>query len=174
MKVKSSYGRNRSAHIEQEIAKVEAELSNLANRRSQLLTDLTQLRRRLEELSAEHSWDYLEKQSQRIHQIPYEIDEDDKMEAFETWLEYLNIHLKLPFEPDVFESQERGPLHNGVRVALTGFEGLIDSYGILVNIKIESSANVFPLCDLKAANQKSTHYILTDDYAVWFANRSWS
>ena len=36
-----------TVHIEQEIAKIEAELSNLANRRSQLLADLTQLRQRL-------------------------------------------------------------------------------------------------------------------------------
>lgn len=35
-----------TANIEQEIAKIEAELSNLANRRSQLLADLTQLRQR--------------------------------------------------------------------------------------------------------------------------------
>ena len=36
-----------TANIELDIAKIEAELSNLANRRSQLLADLTQLRQRL-------------------------------------------------------------------------------------------------------------------------------
>lgn len=128
----------------------------------------------IEELSAEHSWDYLGKQGQRIHQVLAEVDEDDDMKAFETWQEYMEAHLKLPFEADVSESQERGPLHFGDRVTVTGFEGAEDMYGVLVNIKAGSSAYVFPLCDLKAANQKSTQSVLTDDYAVWFANRSWS
>jgi len=128
----------------------------------------------IEELSAEHAWDYLGKQGQRIHQVLYEVDEDDEMEAFETWLEYMNVHLILPFEAEVYESQERGPLHSGDRVTVTGFEGVFDSYGILVNIKARGSAYVIPLCDLKAANMKSPQFILTDDYAVWFANRSWS
>ena len=128
----------------------------------------------IEELSAEHAWDYLGKQGQRIHQVLYEVDEDDEMEAFETWLEYMEAHLKLPFEAIVSKSQDHGPMHSGDRVTVTGFEGVFDSYGILVNIKVRGSAYVFPLCDLKAVNQKSTQYTLTDDYAVWFANRSWS
>jgi hypothetical protein len=125
----------------------------------------------IEELSAEHSWDYLGKQGQRIHQVLYEVDEDDEMEAFETWQKYLEAHLKLPFEAEVSEMQERGPFQAGDRVTVTDFEGVEDMYGVLVNIKARGSAYVFPLCDLKAANQKSTHYTLTDDYAVWFSNR---
>jgi len=128
----------------------------------------------IEELSTEHAWDYLGKQGQRIHQVLYEVDEGDEMEAFETWLEYLNVHLKLPFDAVVSESQDHGPMHSGDRVTVMGFEGVFDSYGILVNIKARGSEYVFPLCDLKAVNQKSTQFILTDDYAVWFANRSWS
>jgi hypothetical protein len=41
----------------------------------------------------------------------------------------------------------------------------------LVNIKARGEAYVFLLCDLKAVDQKSANYALTDDYAVWFANR---
>ena len=78
------------------------------------------------------------------------------MEAFETWQKYMETHLKLPFEAEVSESQERGPLQAGDRVTVTGFEGAEDLYGVLVNIKARGSAYVFPLCDLKAANQKST------------------
>ncbi len=44
-------------------------------------------------------------------------------------------------------------------------------YGVLVNIKTRENAYVFPLCDLKAANEKSANFTLIDDYAVWFANR---
>jgi len=128
----------------------------------------------IDELSAEHAWDYLGKQGQRIRQVLYEVDEDDEMEAFETWLEYMETHLKLPFDAVVSEPQDHGPMHSGDRVTVTGFEGVFDSYGILVNINAGSSTYVFPLCDLKAGNQKSTNYILTNDYDVWFANRSWS
>jgi hypothetical protein len=123
------------------------------------------------ELSAEHSWDYLGKQGQRIHQVLAAIDKDNEMKAFKAWQKYLETHLKLPFEAIVSESQGRGLLHFGDRVTVTGFEGAEDMYGILVDIKAGDNAFVFPLCDLKAANQKSTHYTLTDDYAVWFSNR---
>lgn len=125
----------------------------------------------IEELSAKHSWDHLGKQGQRIHQVLGEVDEDDDLEAFEAWQEYLEAHLKLPFEAVVSESQERGPLQFGDRVKVIGFQGAEDLYGVLVKLKAGRSAYVFPLCDLKAENQKSTNYVLIDDYAVWFANR---
>ncbi len=125
----------------------------------------------IEKLSAEHSWDYLGKQGQRIHQVLAGVDEDDDLEAFKAWQGFLETHLKLPFEAEVSEMQERGPFQAGDRVTVTGFEGAEDLYGILVNIKAGGRPYIFPLCDLKAANQKSTQFILTDDYDVWFANR---
>ena len=125
----------------------------------------------IEEMSTEHSWDYLGKQDQRIHQILRDVDEDDDLEAFEAWQEYLKARLKLPFEAVVSEYQERGPLQSGDRVTVVGFEGVEDLYGVLVNIKAGRNSYVFPLCDLKAINEKSTNYTLTDDYAVWFSNR---
>src|SRR3972149_11212632 len=67
----------------------------------------------IEELSAEHAWDYLGKQGRRIHVVLQDVDEDDDLEAFEAWYEYLEAHLKLPFEAAVSESQDRGPLRFG-------------------------------------------------------------
>jgi hypothetical protein len=125
----------------------------------------------IQELSAEHAWDYLGRQGQRIHEVLKNVDEDDELEAFETWQEYLKTHLKLPFEAVVSESQERGPLRFGDRVKVISFEGVEDMYGILVNIQVGHQGYVFPLCDLKSADKKSITYGLTDDYAVWFANR---
>src|SRR3972149_794018 len=124
----------------------------------------------IEEMSTEHSWDYLGKQDQRIHQILRDVDEDDDLEAFEAWQEYLKARLKLPFEAVVSEYQERGPLQSGDRVTVVGFEGVEDLYGVLVNIKAGRNSYVFPFCDLKAINEKSTNYTLTDDYAVWYSN----
>ncbi len=54
---------------------------------------------------------------------------------------------------------------------MISFEGVEDLYGILVNVQIGQQGYVFPLCDLKAVDKKSINYGLTDDYAVWFANR---
>jgi hypothetical protein len=125
----------------------------------------------VEELSAEHNWDYLGKQGQRIHKVLQDVDEDNDLEAFEAWQEYLEAHLKLPFEAAVSESQARGPLRFGDQVKVIGFQGVEDPYGVLVHIKIGRNAYVFPLCDLKAVNEKSANFTLTDDYAVWFANR---
>jgi hypothetical protein len=125
----------------------------------------------IQQLSSEHAWDPLGKQGQRIHQVLWDVNEDDDLEAFEVWHEYLETHLKLPFEAEVSESQERGPLRFRDRVKVISFEGVEDLYRILVNIQIGHQGYVFPLCDLKAADKKSINYGLTDDYAVWFANR---
>ena len=125
----------------------------------------------VEELSAEHNWDHLSKQGQRIHNVLQGIDEDDELEAFETWQEYLEAHLKLPFDAVVSEFQERGPQRVGDLAKVIDIEGVEDRYGVLVNIKAKGNAYVFPLCDLKASNEKSANFTLTDDYAVWFANR---
>jgi hypothetical protein len=125
----------------------------------------------IEELSAEHNWDYLGKQGQRIHKVLQDVDEDDDLEAFEAWQEYLEARLKLPFDAVVSEYQERSPLQAGDLVKVVSFEGVEDLYGVLVNIKARGSSYVFPLCDLKAANERSVNFTLTDDYAVWFANR---
>jgi hypothetical protein len=125
----------------------------------------------IEELSAEHAWDYLGEQGQCIQQVLLGVDEDDDLKAFEAWQEYLEGHLKLPFDAFISEYQERGPLQSGDQVKVVGFEGVEDLYGVLVNIKAGRNSYVIPLCDLKAVNEKFANFTLTDDYAVWFANR---
>jgi hypothetical protein len=125
----------------------------------------------IEELSTVHAWDYLGRQGQRIHKVLQDADADDDLEAFEAWQEYLEAHLKLPFDAVVSEYQDHGPLQAGDPVIVVDFEGSEDLYGVLVNLKAGRKSYVFPLCDLKATNEKSDNFTLTDDYAVWFANR---
>jgi hypothetical protein len=79
--------------------------------------------------------------------------------------------LTFPFEAEVTEWQERGPLRAGDRVKVTGIRDIEDLYGVLVDVRVSHRKFVFPLCDLKAMDKKSSNYQLTDDYAVWFANR---
>jgi hypothetical protein len=41
----------------------------------------------IEQFSADHAWDYLGKQGQRIHQVLQDVDEDNEQEAFAAWQE---------------------------------------------------------------------------------------
>jgi len=125
----------------------------------------------VKELSVEHAWDDFGKQGQRICQVLRNVDEDDDMAAFKAWQEYLKAHLKLPFKAVVSEHQERGPLQTGDQVTVTDFQEVDDLYGIFVGVVAGYKTYVFPLCDLEAVNPKSPQHTLTDDYAVWFANR---
>jgi len=126
----------------------------------------------IEKLTAEHAWDYLGVEGQSIHQVLRDVDEDDEMAAFAAWQKHLKARVKLPFEAEVTEWQERSPLQSGDRVTVVGFEDVDDSYGVLVKIKTAGHRTyAFPLCDLTALDENSASYTLTYEYAVWFANR---
>ena len=127
--------------------------------------------RALAELASQHAFAYLGEQGRRIRKALAQADEEDDMDAFAAWSDYLEEHLAFPFEAEVSEFQERGPLRVGDRVKVTGIRDIEDLYGILVDVRMGHRKFVFPLCDLKAVDQKSSNYELTDDYAVWFANR---
>lgn len=143
----------------------------------------------IKEISSEHAWDYRDEQGRRIQQVLKDIvdvdeDEDeeydeeddeeaddDDLEAFDAWKNYLEGRLKFPFEAEVSEYQDRGPLQSGNKVTVLGIEDYEDLYGILVKIKKGARTYIFPLCDLEAKDKNTPNYTLVDDYAVWFANR---
>jgi hypothetical protein len=52
----------------------------------------------LAERSAEHAWAYLGAQGRRIRSALRALDEDDDMDAFRAWSEYLEEHMIFPFE----------------------------------------------------------------------------
>jgi hypothetical protein len=109
-------------------------------------------------------------QDRRIGQVLADVDADDEMAAFEAWDEYLTQHLTFPFEAEVAEFQERGPLQAGDRVQVLRTSTLEDLYGILVRVRARRGEYDFPLCDL-VVDKASPNYQEVDDYAVWFANR---
>ena len=125
----------------------------------------------LAERSAEHAWSYLGEQGKRIRNALRGVDEDDYVDAFTAWSEYLEGHLVFPFEAKVTEWQERGPVQAGNLGKVVGIRDIEDLYGILVDLRVGHRKYVYPLCDLKAVDENSRNYQLTDDYAVWFANR---
>ena len=112
-------------------------------------------------------------QDRRIGQALAGVDaeRDDEMAAFDAWDEYLTQHLTFPFEAEVAEFQERGPLRAGDRVQVLHISILEDLYGILVRVRARRGEYDFPLCDLEVVDKASPNYQVVDEYAVWFANR---
>jgi hypothetical protein len=110
-------------------------------------------------------------QDRRIGQVLDAVDADDELAAFDAWDEYLMQHLTFPFEAEVSEFQERGPLQAGDRVHVLRISAVEDLYGILVHLRARRGEYDFPLCDLEVVDKASPNYQMVDDYAVWFANR---
>lgn len=119
-----------------------------------------------EELESVYSWLGDDEEEKRIYQVV--ADAEDKMQA---WYDNLKNKLSFPFEAEVDEPQDRGPLECGDKVKVQSLVEADALYGVLVNINLGRKRFVFPLCDLKVVDNKSENYILVSDYCVWFANR---
>ena len=83
----------------------------------------------------------------------------------------VKANLTFPFEAEVSEWQDRGPIKTGEHVSVLGIEMVDDSYGLIVAIKAKHGRYDFPLCDLEAFPDTSPNYEPVKDYAVWFANK---
>ncbi|HEN21100.1 MAG TPA: hypothetical protein ENN86_03725 [Desulfobacteraceae bacterium] len=102
----------------------------------------------------------------RIYKVIADADDPD-----EAWNEYLIKALVFPFEAEVSEPQDHGPLDNGDIIQVNGIDEVDDLYGVLVKVTEGRRRFVFPLCDLEVTDKKSPNYIPVNDYCVWFANR---
>lgn len=123
-------------------------------------------------LAAQSTWLGLGgEQGRRVQKVLAGIAEDDEMVAFSAWKRYLKAHLVFPFEAEVSEYQEYGPIRAGDRVIVQRITGVEDLYGVLVQMVWKGYAHEFPLCDLEVVDKNSPNYQPVDDYAVWFANR---
>jgi len=72
----------------------------------------------LEEISEEHSWSWLGEEGRRINEVLAGGEEKDGGEAFGAWENHFRKVLVFPFEAEVAEYQERGPLRQGDRVSV--------------------------------------------------------
>ena len=124
-----------------------------------------------DEIEDAHQMDYLGKQGRRMQQVLNSAVRKSEMGRFDAWGKYLSEKLNFPFEAEVSESQERGPIRTGEHVNVLGIEIVDDSYGIIVSIKTKRGHYDFPLCDLEALPETSPNYQPLNDYVVWFANR---
>ena len=123
------------------------------------------------ELEDAHHMDHLGEQGRRIQKVLNSASRKGEMGAYKAWEKYLQTNLKFPFEAEVSEWQEHGPLQAGENVSVLGIEIIDDSYGVIVAIKAKQGRYDFPLCDLEAIPDTSPNYQPVNDYAVWFANR---
>lgn len=127
--------------------------------------------RMIQKLQKEHGWSHLSKEGQRIQTVLKGVNPEDDWACMKAWGEHLRLVLDFPFEAQISEFQEQGPLRAGYKVSVKSIVDVHDLYGVLVEVKYERETYSFPLCDLKATNRKSPHYQFVQDYAVWFANR---
>ena len=113
----------------------------------------------------------LDEQDLRIQEILKGISEDDEMKLFERWNNYLVENLEFPFEAEISEWQERGPLKEGYIINILSIDDFYDLYGVVAKVTYKRKKYNFPLCDVEVIDKKSKNYALIYDYAVWFANR---
>lgn len=112
------------------------------------------------------------KNGRRIHEVVKDVDPDDEMALFEAWKAYLKKALTFPFDAEVSEFQEGGPVRQGDKVSVRELLAEVDEvWGVFVKVRREGHDFEFPLCELKAIGKKSPNYNPVSDYAVWYANK---
>jgi hypothetical protein len=123
------------------------------------------------DLAKQYAWSHLGEQGRRIRQVLASMDPDDEVDDMYAWEEYLTEHLSFPFEAEVDEAQDRGPLRDGDRLKVTGISLLDELYGVIVDVWRGRRKYAFHLCDLAVVDERSPNHQLVKDYRVWFANR---
>ncbi len=99
-------------------------------------------------------------------------DEEGEISEFSYWYDRLEEELDFPFEAEISEHQSsRGPLQIGDKIRIISIFDYDELYGAIVEVRKRRKKYYFPLCDLKAVDEKSDNYKIVDEYAVWFANR---
>jgi hypothetical protein len=125
----------------------------------------------IDKLESKHAWDHLGEEGKRIQAVLAGVDPNDEWAAVKAWEKHLREVLQFPFDAEVSEYQERGPLQSGDKVSVKGITTMEDLYGVIVEGRFGRKKYHFPLCDLKPIDKKQPNYQAVDDFAVWFANR---
>lgn len=132
--------------------------------------DVQHAQKELERISyANFSW--LGDAGKRIHRILLGVDHSDEMAVMNRWGAYLEEHLTFPFNAEVHEWQERGPLQSGDRVSVKTISTVDELYGVIVALRLSRRKYDCPLCELTVIDKQSANAQLVHDYRTWFANR---
>jgi len=122
-------------------------------------------------LEEKHAWSHLGEEGKRIQAVLVNAEDDSDWAAYEAWANYFKETVKFPFEGEISEFQERGPLQANDKVTVLEMEGNDDPYGVLVAVRRKRNKYAFPLSDIEVVDRHSANYQPIQDYAVWFANR---
>jgi len=118
-----------------------------------------------------HAWDHLGKEGIAISEVLQDIPSDDDDAALAAWDKHLRQVLTFPFEAQITEFQERGPLRTGDILTVESIDSYVDEVqGLLVNVKKKRSRYDFPLADIEAVDTKGSNFQPVKNYAIWFAN----
>jgi hypothetical protein len=123
------------------------------------------------EIASHVSWLHLEKGGERIQKVLDGIDPQDEQACLEAWFDHLEGTLTFPFEAELTEFEDYGPIRAGDTVRVIGLNDIFRDYGILVDVKMGRRKYQLPLADLRVKNNQTPQYQVIEDYAVWFANR---
>lgn len=119
-----------------------------------------------------HQWNHLGKSiSKRIQEVLNETNITDENAVVDAWEQYLGNQLFFPFDAEISDYQDRGPLQQGDKIKVLGLVGSDYHYGVLVKLRTGRKEYDFPLCSIRVEDKKSNNYQMVDDYSVWFANR---
>ncbi|MCI5126034.1 MAG: hypothetical protein D3925_16575 [Candidatus Electrothrix sp. AR5] len=142
----------------------------------------------VEHIESKHDFRWLDEdpddwdeEDKRIQTVLDGAEDESEEAAYEAWEDHLQEALQFPFEAEVFELQEEGPLQQGDQVTVLGIyedeeeydilDDTEDIYGILVLLRHGREKYEFPLCDLEVLDESSPNYQPVKDYAIWFVNR---
>ncbi len=122
-------------------------------------------------LESKHAWSHLGEEGKRIQSVLAKAEDSSEWAAYEAWENYFQRIVKFPFEGEISEFQEGGPLQEDDEVTVLEIEGSDNPYGVLVTVRRAHNKYVFPLCDIEVVDRHSSNHQPIQDYAVWFANR---
>ena len=84
------------------------------------------------------------------------------------WFEFLSSKITFPFDAAILDS-ENPEVSIGDIVTVKKIDGLIDMYGLLVEIRKGRKKYIFPICDLEIIDTKSENYLLFDAFLEWWS-----
>jgi hypothetical protein len=122
-------------------------------------------------LADQYQWAFLGQQGMRIQAVLADVDEEDPAAVLAAWADHMEENLTFPFEVEVAEYRERGPLQQGDRFWVHRISLVDDSHGIIVAGQDARRSYDFPLSALEVVDEDSANYQAVDDYATWFDNR---
>jgi hypothetical protein len=123
------------------------------------------------ELENRFGWIGMGEEGERIQAVVNSAKNSSDYEIMKTWGNYLEKHLKFPFESIVEEYYGKLPIRQRDKLIIIDVKLVDDHYGVIVSCKSGHSRFDIPLADIAAVDKNSDNARHIHDYRVWFANR---